>query len=118
MKKLQTKLLLFCIALVLPFFAYAQDEPAAEAKGHILTLFSEDGDKFFLIFEGQKINAKPSSRVSLPDVKLGYGRVKVIFDNEKIPDIGQMVQLEGVEAGWNEVTYVIRKKEKKGKGRF
>jgi hypothetical protein len=46
---------------------------------------------------------------------VGYGRAKIIFDNSALPDVNEMVQLEGVDPGWNQVTYAIRKKTKKDK---
>lgn len=107
MKYLLSLALLFC----LPLFVRAQDAP----KGHTLIVFSSDGDKFFLVFDGVKLNATPQARVEAPNIANGYGRAKIIFDNEKLPDVNQMIQLEGVDAGWNEVTYVIKKKtDKKG----
>jgi len=105
---------LFSLALLvcLPLFVRAQD---AAPKGHTLIIFSADGDKFFLVFDGVKINATPQARVEAPNIANGYGRAKIIFDNEKLPDVNQMIQLEGVDPGWNEVTYVIKKKtDKKG----
>lgn len=105
---------LFSLALLvcLPLFVRAQD---AAPKGHTLIIFSADGDKFFLVFDGVKINTTPQARVEAPNIANGYGRAKIIFDNEKLPDVNQMIQLEGVDPGWNEVTYVIKKKtDKKG----
>lgn len=105
---------LFSLALLvcLPLFVRAQN---AAPKGHTLIIFSADGDKFFLVFDGVKINTTPQARVEAPNIANGYGRAKIIFDNEKLPDVNQMIQLEGVDPGWNEVTYVIKKKtDKKG----
>lgn len=108
MKYLLSLALLVC----LPLFVRAQD---AAPKGHTLILFSADGDKFFLVFDGVKINTTPQARVEAPNIANGYGRAKIIFDNDKLPDVNQMIQLEGVDPGWNEVTYVIKKKtDKKG----
>lgn len=103
---------LFSLALLvcLPLFVRAQD---AAPKGHTLIIFSADGDKFFLVFDGVKINTTPQARVEAPNIANGYGRAKIIFDNEKLPDVNQMIQLEGVDPGWNEVTYVIKKKTDK-----
>lgn len=105
---------LFSLALLvcLPLLVRAQN---AAPKGHTLIIFSADGDKFFLVFDGVKINTTPQARVEAPNIANGYGRAKIIFDNEKLPDVNQMIQLEGVDPGWNEVTYVIKKKtDKKG----
>jgi hypothetical protein len=102
---------LVLVMVLLPYHAKAQ----TAGLGHTLVVFSEDGDKFYLVFDGNKVNKAPAARVEYPGVQAGYGRVKVIFQNEKLPDIGQLVQLEGVEPGWNEVSYIIRKKTKGGK---
>ncbi len=85
------------------------------ATAHVLQIFSENGEKFFLILDGEKINAEPKAKVVARDLDKGFYRFKIIFDDERLPDFNGNVQLEGVEPGWNEVTHRIKKKTKKGK---
>jgi hypothetical protein len=44
-----------------------------------------------------------------------YYKGKIIFDNEKLGDVSTNFQLEGVDAQFNDATYIIKKKTRKGR---
>lgn len=54
---------------------------------HNLEIFSEDGLKFTLIVNGQKINETPQSNVKIMDTENDYVQMKIAFENTEIPDI-------------------------------
>lgn len=105
-------LLIAC--LLLPGLALAQTT-ATPPEGHHLTVFSEEGDRFFLVLDGERINKEPNHRVERYGLRRGWYKARIIFDNEKLTDINQNVQLEGVDPGYNEVVYAIKKRTRRGK---
>lgn len=92
--------------------------PAPGVKAHSLTVFAENGEKFFLILDGEKQNERPQARVHVKELAKPYYRVKVIFDDERLGDFNANVQLEGVDPGYNDVTYVVRRKTKKNRSYY
>lgn len=79
--------------------------------GHTLTVFSEDGEPFYLILNGIRQNGKAETNVKITGLNNPYYKAKVIFKNNAIPEINKNVlQLEGPDGGkTNDVVYNIRK---------
>lgn len=101
MKKLLTILsLLLCLGAV----------PALAQKGRF-TVFSEDGDKFFLVADGKRINTTADFRVEAKDIPGTRIRVKIVFQDPKKPAIDDVVYVKDAENKYVYVTYVIRKKK-------
>ena len=80
MKKITTLLLLF-----LAFTAKSQSN---------LTIFNNNGQQFYVIFNGIKQNSVPMTNVSVAAIKNGAYSVKLIFSDGKTPDIDKNFMLE------------------------
>lgn len=84
----------------------------ANAQSGTVEVFSEDGDRFWVIINGQKQNVQPLANVKIPGIKEQWFKMRVIFDNEEIPNLDQQVQMVGVDEKWMDVTYSIKKNNK------
>src|SRR6187431_2666724 len=49
-----------------------------------LVVFSNDGDKFTLILNGEKQNLYPETKVRVVDLNLKVYKVNIIFENQKL----------------------------------
>jgi Domain of unknown function (DUF4476) len=82
---------------------------AAKGQG-VLTVFSEDGDKFYLILNGLKQNAAPQTNVRVDGLTNEYYSCKVIFEDASKPEITKNVGLKDMATGnFAEATYRIKK---------
>ncbi len=106
MKHLLTFLFIsFCIVK-----ADAQPVPV----GH-LTIFSEDGDKFFLILNGERQNNVAETNLRIEDLNQPYYNAKIIFEDKALLEINKnYLQIADAEGKFADVTYKIRK-DKTGK---
>lgn len=84
------------------------------AQASIITIFHQDGEKFWVILDGVKQNEKPSASVTLPDIKTDFLRVKIVFENPAIASIDQNLQTKDVDNHYTHCKYII-KTVKKGK---
>ena len=80
MKKITTLLLLF--------LAYAANSQSN------LTIFNNNGQQFYVIFNGIKQNSVPMTNVSVAAIKNGAYSVKLIFSDGKTPDIDKNFMLD------------------------
>ncbi len=102
------KKLIFLISFVLAFSLkclYAQYSQ--------ITIFHQNGERFWVIVDGVKQNAQPQASVFLPEVKQEFLRVKIIFENEKIKDIDKSIQTKDVDGNFTHSKYIL--KPEKGK---
>lgn len=72
-------------------------------------VFSENGDKFTLILNGEKQNETPQANVKIKDLTGEFYQARVDFENPSIPDFTQKNFV--VHKGF-EVTYVIKSNKK------
>jgi len=100
MKKIYTFLL-----AMMPVFAFAQFQ-----VGGNLTIFSEDGDKFFLILNGERQNDEPQTNIRIEDLPQPYYSAKVEFlDKTILPLIKKNLMISDADGKLMDVTYKIRK---------
>ncbi|MCW3124476.1 MAG: hypothetical protein JWO03_134 [Bacteroidetes bacterium] len=89
----------------------------AQTTNSTLTIFSEDGHKFFLILNGTRMNDKPETNIRLQNLTQQYYNCKVIFDDKTFGDISKsylpIVDANNPSASMD-VTYKI-KADKNGK---
>lgn len=103
MKNKITLLTLFCITL----FSFAQ--PGMPPVGH-LTIFSEDGDKFFLILNGERQNDVAQTNLRVEDLNQPYYNAKIIFENKSLLDISKnFLPITDADKEFQDVTYKIKK---------
>lgn len=83
------------------------------AQPSTLTVFSEEGDKFWVILNGAKQNELPQTKVVIPGQYEPFQKMRIIFEDEKIRPINQTVRSQGMDRNamiiWIDVTYVIKK---------
>lgn len=95
------------VAIVLSLMSCA----AIAQSGGLLTYFTEDGQKFWVIINGQKINQEAAYLVKDIPVNVKYGKVKIIFE-EDFPAISKNFQVVDVDDAWCHVKYMIKKNKK------
>ncbi|MBS7787430.1 DUF4476 domain-containing protein [Flavobacterium sp. CYK-55] len=77
--------------------------------GH-LTIFSEDGDKFTLILNGEVINDTPQTNLRVEDLNQPYYSAKIKFENTALADITKNnLMLTDVDGVYSDVTYKIKR---------
>lgn len=110
MKKTITLLTVFLFTLI----AFAQ--PGMPPIGH-LTIFSEDGDKFFLILNGERQNDVAQTNLRIEDLNQPYYNTKIIFEDKSLLEISKNnLQITDFEGVYMDNTYKIKRdKNKAGK---
>lgn len=100
--------------LILTFvFSYSLlEKVSAQGDRHtaLLTIFSEDGDKFWLIVEGEKINEEPLYKVEKAPAGIPQTRVKIIFKDTEMPSIDRSFFTADSLGNPAHRTYKIKKK--------
>lgn len=93
-------------------FSFAQISPV----GH-LTIFSEDGDKFFLVLNGELQNDIAQTNLRIEDLNQPYYNAKVMFEDKSLIEISKnTLMIADADGNLADVTYKIRRdKNKKGK---
>jgi hypothetical protein len=77
--------------------------------GH-LTIFSEDGDKFTLILNGEVINDVPQTNLRVEDLNQPYYNAKIKFEDKSLMDISKNnLMLTDVDGIFSDVTYKIKR---------
>lgn len=95
------KITLFAF-LFISSFSFAQ-------FGH-LSIFSEDGDKFILILNGEQINDIPQSNLRVEDLNQPYYNAKIKFEDKTIAEITKNnLMLTDVDGVFSDVTYKIKR---------
>ena len=98
--------------LLLNFSAFAQTN-----IGH-LTIFSEDGDKFFLILNGERQNDIAQTNLRVEDLNQPYYNAKIIFEDKSLMDISKNnLSLTDADDIFCDVTYKI-KRDKNNKSKM
>lgn len=82
----------------------------AVAKGQTANavLFTENGERFYVILNGLRMNEQPQTNVKLTELNADWYKMKVIFEDKAL---GEKNFNLGVSLG-NEVSYVIKKNNK------
>lgn len=78
-----------------------------------LTIFHQNGERFWVIIDGVKQNAQPQESLFLPDIKQEYLRVKIIFENETIKDIDKNIQTRDYDGNFTHCKYIIKPEKDK-----
>ncbi len=79
-------------SVLLLFFVFASF--ASIAQNSNLVLFSEQGERFFVVLNGIRQNSKSETNVKVTDLNQPSYKLKVIFDDKTIPDLDKNVFLE------------------------
>ncbi|MBL0310513.1 MAG: DUF4476 domain-containing protein [Bacteroidetes bacterium] len=104
--------ILFLLGFMLSIF-YAIAQPQATGA---LTIFSEDGDKFFLILNGERQNNTAQTNLRVEDLPQPYYNAKVIFEDKTLGEISKnMLMIADVDNVMSDVAYKIKKDKNNGK---
>lgn len=84
---------------------------------HKLTVFAEDGQKFWLIVSGDRINDKPASRVTTAGISDDWVKIKILFADEKLAPVDENMGFTwgADETHWWDITVALVPKQRKGK---
>jgi hypothetical protein len=63
----------------------------AQTIGHDLTIWSEDGYKFTLYLNGQKMNEEPAASVQCTNLTYDYAHSRIVFEDAAHPEIERKV---------------------------
>ncbi|WP_295335304.1 DUF4476 domain-containing protein [Flavobacterium sp.] len=99
------KKITFSAILLFTSLSFAQLGPV----GH-LTIFSEDGDRFTLILNGEVINDVPQTNLRVEDLNQPYYNAKIRFEDKTLMDITKNnLMLTDVDGIFSDVTYKIKR---------
>lgn len=97
-------LLLFILASTISFGQFGQGP-----VGH-LTIFSEDGDPFQLILNGELQNDIPQTNLRIEDLNQPYYNAKVVFADKSLLEISKNnLMITDVDGVFQDVTYKIKR---------
>jgi hypothetical protein len=93
------------VAFMIPVISFAQ----MQATGN-LTVFSEDGDKFYLVLNGEKQNDIAQSNIRIEELPQPYYSAKILFADSTIaPIMKKNLMITDADGKMMDVTYRIRK---------
>lgn len=75
-----------------------------------LTVFSEDGDKFFLVLNGEKQNEVAQTNIRIEELNQPYYSARVIFEDKTLQSITKNnLMIQDADGVFVDVTYKIKK---------
>lgn len=94
------------------FLSFAQFSPV----GH-LNIFSENGDKFFLVLNGEQQNDVAQTNIRIEDLNQPYYNAQIVFADKSLQQVSKNnLTLTDADGIFQDVTYKIKRdKNKKGK---
>jgi len=107
------KKIYFTIAVALiATFSFAQVQTGN------LTIFSEDGDKFYLVLNGEMQNDIPQTNIRIEDLNQPYYNAKIVFEDKSLIEITKNnLEIADMDGEYQDVTYKI-KRDKNNKNKL
>ncbi|NBU90389.1 MAG: DUF4476 domain-containing protein [Flavobacteriia bacterium] len=91
-------------------FAFGSLIALAQQPVANLTIFSDDGDKFFLYLNGEKQNKVAQTNLRVEDLPQAYYSAKIVFDDEVTAEIEKKyLALTDADGVMQDVTYKIKR---------
>lgn len=107
------KKITFLLLAYLPLSLFAQTPKTGN-----LTIFSEDGDKFFVVLNGEKQNNVAQANLRIEELPSPQYHVKIIFEDSSIAPLTKgSLSIAGLDDVLMDVTYKL-KKDKTGKAKL
>ncbi len=95
------KKLLFVLAIAaMPFISFAQGA---------VTIFSEDGDRFYLVLNGIKQNTAPQTNVRVDGLNNDYYAARILFEDKTKQEISNRLSTKDLDNKFADVTYKIKR---------
>jgi hypothetical protein len=102
MKKVFTILAIMCLSVA---YSYSQ--------GSKVTMFTQNGEKFWIVVNGEKKNKEPLTKVTVENLTAQNYKFKVVFQDQTIPALDKVIYTKNVETdAYTDATYTIRKNDK------
>ncbi|MDI9258321.1 DUF4476 domain-containing protein [Flavobacterium sedimenticola] len=99
------KQIILMTLLLVSTYSFSQSGPV----GH-LNIFSEDGDRFTLILNGEVINDTPQTNLRVEDLNQPYYNVKIKFEDTALSEISKNnLMITDVDDVFSDVTYKIKR---------
>ena len=76
-----------------------------------LNIFSDKGERFWVILTGVKQNAQAAQSVKIPQLKGNFWKVRIVFENQNIPELTKSVGI-APDTDNEEHTYQIKQNNK------
>ena len=96
-------------SIVLVFVVFQMSAQQYGRYGH-LTIFSEDGDKFTLVLNGETINDVPQTNLRVEELTQPYYNARIIFEDASKTSITKNnLLITDVNGNFQDVTYKIRR---------
>ena len=103
---MKRKFTLFSFLLLFTTLGFSQFGPNF---GH-LTIFSENGDKFYLILNGEKQNDVAQTNLRIEELNQPYYNARIIFEDKTLSDIVKNnLQIADADDIFKDVTYKIKR---------
>ena len=100
---MKLKLTLLLSIVLLPLFSFAQSS---------ITIFSEDGDKFYMLLNGQKQNDVAQVNVRIDGLTQPYYKVKIVFEDKAKGEVDKNIPVNDPATNANaDVIYKIKNKD-------
>ncbi len=96
------------ILILISLFAFQIN---AQVKSS-LTIFSKEGEKFWIVRNGIKQNEKPATSVTIDNIVDRSFKIKVLIDDDKLTTVDQSIYTIDVDEQICNLTYELRKKDK------
>ncbi|MDD2411338.1 MAG: DUF4476 domain-containing protein [Bacteroidales bacterium] len=100
------KIVLLSLIALFSFQAQAQIKSS-------LTIFSRDGEKFWIVRNGIKQNDVPTTSVTMEGITDRSFKIKVLIDDDKLTTVDQNIYTIDVDEKVCDLTYELRKNSKK-----
>jgi Domain of unknown function (DUF4476) len=98
---MKLKFTFFFLMAFAPLFSWGQG---------VITIFSEDGDKFYLVMNGVQQNATPQTNVRVDGLTNDFYNSKIIFEDKTKPEISKNLPTKDAGSGqFVEWTFKIKK---------
>ncbi|MCK4661501.1 MAG: DUF4476 domain-containing protein [Bacteroidales bacterium] len=98
------KILIIISLLVISFYLYSQNST--------LTVFAQDGEKFWLVLNGVKQNNEPVYRVENIQINTDYAKMKILFENSDLSSLDKHFPAKDADGNYCTFTYNIKKNKK------
>ncbi len=80
------------------------------SQGSKATFFTQNGEKFWIVINGEKKNKDPLTKVTIDGLTAQNYKIKVVFQDANIPSLDKVIYTKNVETNaYTDATYVIRK---------
>jgi len=101
MKKLILSAVIICMAAIYTF-----------SQSSKVTMFSQNGEKFWVIVNGEKKNQTPQTKVVIENLTAPNYKFKIIFEDSKLPSLDKTITTKNVDEQYGDFSYVIRMNDK------